>query len=177
MRIFVGLVAAAFACLCAAAAPASAQTAPATSPLRVEADVATSASNGPGVQGAICVSQSVFFPGSTVVFRAIVSDANGTPLSGDQITARGVKVVVTTSEGAQIPLVYEVHPPPSVPSPGRAYYFAAAYHISETHPTGILPWTLTVTDNKGGTVKFTPIGTNPGNGVLQIAAKAAAPAH
>jgi hypothetical protein len=79
---------------------------------------------------------------------------------------------VTTGEGAQIPLVYEIHPPPEIPSPGREYYFAAAYHISDSHPTGMLPWSLTVTDAQGNTVKFKPIGDNPGNGVLQIAAKA-----
>ena len=171
MRIFIGLVLAALAGLWAGAAPALAQSAP--SPLRVVADVVTSAVNGPGAQGAICVTQSVFFPGSTVIFRAVVSDAGGTPLTADQITAQGVKVMVTTGEGAQIPLVYEVHPPPNIPVPVREYYFAAAYHISDSHATGILPWSLTVTDGQGRTVKFKPIGDNPGNGVLQIAAKAA----
>jgi hypothetical protein len=170
MRIFIGIAVAALAGLCAAAAPAAAQTAPNMS---VEADIVTSAANGPGAQGAICVSQSVFFPGSTVIFRAVVADANGTALTGDQLTARGVKVVVTTSEGATIPLVYELHPPPNIPAPARENYFAAAYHISESHPTGMLPWTMTVTDNAGHTLKFKPIGDNPGNGVLQIAAKAA----
>ena len=171
MRILTGLAVAAFAGVCAAT-PAFAQTAPA-SPLRVEADVVSGAANGPAVQGAICVSQSVFFPGNTVVFRAVVSDADGTPLSADQLKARGVKVVVTTGEGATIPLVYEVHPPPNIPAPAREYYFAAAYHISDSHPTGMLPWSLTVTDAQGQSVKFKPIGDTPGNGVLQIAAKAA----
>lgn len=171
MRLFIGLAAAAFAGLCAGAAPAVGQTAPA--PLRVVADVVSSAVNGPAVQGAICVSQSVFFPGNTVIFRAVVSDASGTPLTGDQLSARGVKVVVTTSEGAQIPLVYQIHPPPPIPAPAREYYYAAAYHISLDHPTGMLRWTMTVTDAQGQTVKFMPIGDNPGNGVLQIAAKAA----
>jgi hypothetical protein len=170
MRIFIGIAVAALAGLCAAAAPALAQSAP---DLRVQADVVSSAANGPGVQGAICVSQSVFFPGSTVIFRAVVSDANGNALTGDQLTARGVKVVATTGEGATVPLVYELHPPPNIPAPARENYFAAAYHISDSHPTGMLPWTLTVTDNQGHTLKFKPIGDNPGNGVLQIAAKAA----
>lgn len=176
MRIFVGLAAAALFGLSASVLPAAAQTAPAAGPLRVEGDVVSSAVNGKGVQGQICVSQSVFFPGDTIVFRAIVADANGTPLTADQLKQRGVKVVATTSEGAKIPLVYEQHPPPNIPSPGRAYYFAAAYHISGDHPTGILPWTMVVTDGDGHTVKFTPIGTNDGNGVLQIAAKGGASA-
>lgn len=169
MRIFIGIAVAALAAMCAAA-PALAQTAP---NLNVQADIVTGAVNGPGVQGAICVSQSVFFPGSTVIFRAVVADGSGTPLTGDQLKARGVKVVVTTGEGATIPLVYEVHPPMNIPAPARENYFAAAYHISDSHPTGMLPWSLTVTDNAGHTLKFKPIGDNPGNGVLQIAAKAA----
>ena len=173
MRIVSALAVAAFFGLCAQALPAAAQTAPAAAPLRVQADVVTSAVNGKGVQGAICVQQSVFFPGDTVIFRAVVADANGTALTADQVKQRGVQVVVTTGEGAKIPLVYEMHPPEQVPAPVRAYYFAAAYHIAGEHPTGTLPWTMTVTDAAGHTVSFTPIGgAAAGLGALQIAAKA-----
>jgi hypothetical protein len=175
MRIILGLaVAAAFVGLCANALPAQAQTAPAAAPLHVMADVVTGARNGKGVQGAICVQQSVFFPGDWVIFRAVVSDANGTPLTGDQIAQRGVKVSVKTAEGATFPLNYGPHPPPEVPVPQHDNYFVAAYHIAADHPTGNLPWTLTVTDAQNRTLTFNPIGQTAGVAVLQIAAKAAA---
>lgn len=173
MRFFQVLVAAAFLAPCTGVVPAAAQSAPAAAPLRVMADVVTSARNGKGVQGAICVSQSVFAPGDTVIFRALVSDANGTPLTAAQLTQRGVKVIVTTGEGAKIPLVYEQHPPPNVPVPVHEMYFAAAYPLSQTHPTGSLTWTLAVTDSQGHTVTFTPIGQASGQGSLQIVSKAA----
>jgi hypothetical protein len=140
--------------------------------MRVMADVVTSARNGKGVQGAICVAQSVFAPGDIIIFRAQVSDANGTPLNADQLKQRGVKVLVTTGEGAKIPLVYGVHPPPNVPVPLHENYFAATYPVSHDHPTGSLTWTLVVTDGQGRTVGFTPIGQASGNGTLQIVSKA-----
>jgi hypothetical protein len=101
-----------------------------------------------------------------------VSDANGTLLTGDQITQRGVKVVVTTGEGATIPLVYEQHPPPNAPVPKHDLYFAAAYPISHEHPTGTLTWTVTATDSAGHSASFVPIGQAAGVAVLQIVAKA-----
>jgi hypothetical protein len=172
MRIFVSLAAAAFFGLCAGTLPAAAQSAPGAAPLRVSADVVTSARNGKGAQGVLCVQQSVFFPGDWVIFRAQVSDANGVPLTADQIAQRGVKVSVATAEGAKLSLEYGPHPPPNVPVPSHALYFVAPYHIAQEHPTGSLPWTLTVSDNQNHTVTFTPIGQAAGVAVLQIAAKA-----
>ncbi len=123
------------------------------------------------MQGVVCVAQSVFAPGDTIIFRAVVSDAAGVPLTGDQITQRGVKVVVTTGEGANIPLVYQPHPPPNVPVPSHALYFAAAYPVAHEHPTGTLTWTVAATDNAGHTATFAPIGQAAGVAVLQIVAK------
>jgi hypothetical protein len=175
MRNILSLAAAAaFVGLGASALPAQAQTAPATAPLRVAADVVTGARNGKGAQGVICVQQSVFFPGDWVIFRALVSDANGTPLTAEQIAQRGVKVSVKTGEGTTMPLQYGVHPPPDVPVPQHDNYFAAAYHIAADHPTGNLPWTLTVTDAQNHTLTFNPIGQAAGIAILQIAAKAPA---
>ena len=171
MRILTGLAVAAFLGLSASALPASAQSAPGVAPLRINADVVTSARQGKGVQGAVCVTQSVFAPGDTIIFRAVVSDAAGVALTGDQITQRGVKVLVTTGEGARIPLVYQPHPPPNVPVPNHSLYFAAAYPVSHDHPTGTLTWTVSATDNAGHTASFAPIGQEVGVAVLQIVAK------
>ncbi len=171
MRILIGLAVSAFLGLCTGALPASAQSAPGAAALRLNADVVTSARQGKGVQGALCVTQSVFAPGDTIIFRAVVADANGVPLTGEQITQRGVKVVVTTGEGAKVPLVYQPHPPPNVPVPSHALYFAAAYPVSHDHPTGTLTWTAAATDNAGHTAAFAPIGQEVGVAVLQIVAK------
>jgi hypothetical protein len=173
MRYLTGFAAAAFLSLGAHALPAAAQSAPGTVavPLRLNADVVTSARQGKGVQGAICVAQSVFAPGDTIIFRAVVTDANNVPLTQDQLTQRGIKVVVTTGEGATIPLVYEQHPPPNIPVPKHDLYFAAAYPISHEHPTGTLTWTAAVTDNAGHSITFAPIGQVTGVTTLQIVAK------
>ena len=172
MRILTGLAAVAFLSLCASALPAAAQSTTVAVPLRLNADVVTSARQGKGVQGAICVQQSVFAPGDTIIFRAVVTDANNVPLTQDQLTQRGVKVVVTTGEGATIPLVYEQHPPPNIPVPKHDLYFAAAYPISHEHPTGTLTWTAVATDTAGHSITFAPIGQVTGVTVLQIVAKA-----
>jgi hypothetical protein len=171
MRIFTGLAAAALLALSANALPAAAQSAPGAANLRINADVVTSARQGKGVQGVVCVTQSVFAPGDTIIFRAVVTDAAGTPLTAEQITQRGVKVVVTTGEGAKIPLVYIPHPPPNVPVPNHALYFAVAYPVAHDHPTGTLTWTAAATDNAGHTASFAPIGQEVGVAVLQIVAK------
>jgi hypothetical protein len=172
MRILTGIAAVAFVSLCASALPAAAQSSPGAAPLRLNADVVTSARQGKGVQGAICVTQTVFAPGDTIIFRAVVSDENGVQLTEDQLKQRGVKVVVTTGEGAKIPLVYEQHPPPNIPVPKHDLYFAAAYPIAHEHPTGTLTWTAVATDSAGHTVSFVPIGQQTGVTVIQIVAKA-----
>ncbi len=145
-----------------ASAPAMAQTAPA---FRVMADV---------VASQICIPQSIFAPGDTIVFRAEVDDDNGVRITADQIKARGITAVVTLKDGTQVPLRFGIHPPfPNVPATDT--YWGGAYYVKPDHPTGTLPWSLTVSDSSGAKATFTPIGQPAGLSVLTIALKGASP--
>jgi|GEM_PF-1501427 hypothetical protein len=138
---------------------------------RVFADVVTSGVGRPGVQGVPCVAQSVFFPGDTIVFRAVIADGpSGTPLSSADIERLGVQAVVTLSDGSRVPLKFESHPP--VPNaPVHRSYWAGALHTAPDHPTGTLKWTLNITDKAGHHVTFVPLGQDVGAAVLQLAAR------
>lgn len=124
-----------------------------------------------------CVIQQVFNPGDTIVWRADVTDPAGVRVPADKIAALGITAVVSLKDGTKVPLRFGVHPP--VPSaPAHDSYWAGSYHIAADHPTGSLPWTLTVADKAGNTVVFTPIGQSIDASVLTIAQKGApAPAH
>lgn len=170
-----------------AAAASAQQTAPAAAPMvmspsggttgpvyRVTADVVTSGVGPPGVQGVGCVNQTVFFPGDRIVWRAVVADGqSGQPLTQAQIEARGVHVVVTTSDGTKLEMHLHPHPPPPN-APAHSLYWSVSTGIPATHPTGTLKWTVAVSDKDGHGVTFAPIGQDAGITVLTIAAKGAA---
>jgi hypothetical protein len=148
-------------------APAGAQS---TAPFRVVADTVTTGEN-PGVQGVPCVNESIFFPGDSIVFRAVIADgATGAPLSQEQIQSRGITAVVSV-DGRSIPMRFGPHPPPFVQAPKRLPYWSGTLSITTSHPTGTLPWTLTVSDNAGAKTTYTPIGQDAGISVLTIAQK------
>lgn len=140
---------------------------------RVFGDTVTEGSGPPGIQGANCVNQSVFFPGDVIIFRAVITDGpTGKPLMAADAQQRGLKAVVTLSDGTTVPLRIGPHPPfPNAPV--HATYWAAGTHIAPTHPTGTLKWTLLVTDAAGHSTSFTPPGQDAGAAVLTIAQKAA----
>lgn len=186
-RPFVGL-SFAFSLFAGASAVALGQQAPPIAPgstpatmgdaaYRIYADVVTSGIGRPGVQGVNCVNQTVFFPGDDVVFRAVIADGpTGRPLTPADVQRLGLKVAVALSDGKTVPLALGSHPPPPN-APVHKVYWAARTPIAADHPTGTLTWTLTVTDNKGHTTTFAPMGQDAGIAVLTIAQKAAAPAH
>lgn len=163
-----------------AASTASAQTAPApNSPpvmagdqtYRIFADVVTAGAGPVGVQGVGCVNQTVFFPGDTIVFRAVIADGpTGTPLTAADIAQRGVTANVALSDGTQIPLTLKSHPP--VPSGPHNTYWSGSRHIPADHPTGTLKWTLTVTDKAGHSTAFVPMGQDNNATILTLAQKA-----
>jgi hypothetical protein len=171
-------------CVLAAAGVAGAQQAPAVNAppalagdktYRMFADVVTSGVGRPGVQGVGCVSQSVFFPGDTIIFRAVIADgASGTPLSVADVARLGLVATVSLSDGTKVPLHLGSHPPPAV-APAHGTYWAASLSTRSDHPTGTLKWTLTVTDNAGHTVIFEPLGQANGASVLTLAQRAPAP--
>lgn len=138
---------------------------------RVVADTVT-AGNNPGVQGVPCVNETVFFPGQVVVFRAVIADgASGTPLTQADVASRGIEAVVTTSEGRNVPMRFGPHPPPqAVPNaPRRVPYWSGTMPIAKDHPTGSLPWSITVTDKSGQETTYSPIGQDAGVSVLTVA--------
>lgn len=147
--------------------PAGAQS---TASFRIAADTVTNGEN-PGVQGVPCVNESIFFPGDVIVFRAVVLDgATGVPLTQEQIQSRGITAVVSV-DGRSIPMRFGPHPPPFVQAPKRAPYWSGTLSLTTSHPTGTLPWTLTVSDNSGAKTTYTPIGQDAGISVLTVAQK------
>jgi hypothetical protein len=158
-------------CVMALGASAPPATAQAGGGFRIAADTVT-AGNNAGVQGVPCVNETVFFPGDVVVFRAVILDGpSGTPLTQADVASRGVEAIVTTSEGRNIPMRFGLHPPPqAVPNATkRSPYWSGTMPISRDHPTGSLPWSLTVTDKSGQKTTYSPIGQDAGVSVLTIA--------
>lgn len=144
---------------------------------RIYADTVTSGTDKNGMQGAPCVNQTVFFAGGVVVFRAVISDATtGVELTAADIAQRGIKAIVTLSDGTTLPVTMKNHPPPPA-APVHMSYLSGALFIKGDHPTGTLPWTLAVTDSKGNTGTFTPLGQAAGVAVLTIIPKAPAAAR
>jgi hypothetical protein len=138
---------------------------------RIFADVVTAGVGQPGVQGALCVNQTVFFPGDIVVFRAAIADgATGIPLTPVDVQERGLKVVVTLSDGTTVPVTLKTHPPPPN-APRHSTFWSGSTRIPATHPTGTLSWTLTATDRAGNSASFVPLGQDAGTTVLTIAQK------
>ena len=147
--------------LSGALAPLAAQAQSKPLAYRVTADV---------VAAKVCIPRLTFNPGDTVVFRAEVADLSGARLDAAKIKALGLTGVVTLKDGTKIPLSFGVHPPfPNAPATDT--YWAGAYYIKPDHPTGTLPYTVTVTDAAGNVVNFVPIGQANGLSVLTVAEK------
>ncbi|HXP93766.1 MAG TPA: hypothetical protein VN905_09885 [Candidatus Binatia bacterium] len=141
---------------------------------RIAADVVTAGVGRPGVQGANCVNQTVFFPGDTIVFRAVIADGpTGTPLSTADVARLGVQAVVSLSDGSKVTMKLGSHPPPPN-APAHSTFWSGSIGIPASHPTGTLKWTLTATDKAGHAVNFAPMGQDAGTTVLTLAQKAPA---
>jgi len=118
----------------------------------------------------VCVHQSVFAPGDTIIWRAVVQDNDGVPIAAGAIKARGITAIVTLSDGTTFALR-----PPEANAPASQVFWTVPWHVPRLHRTGTLPWTLTVSDRSGGKAVFTPIGQAAGAAVLTIAKKPASP--
>lgn len=124
----------------------------------------TSGIGRPGVQGQNCVTQTVFFPGDEIVFRAVVADGpTGRPLGPADIQRLGLRVTVTLSDGTTLPLHFISQPPNA---PVHMTYWAVRTRIAPDHPTGTLAWKLAVTHGAGHTTAFTPLGAAAGTPVV-----------
>lgn len=119
-------------------------------------------------QGPVCVPNSVFFGGESMVWRAKIFDSStGDELTGGQIQELGITMQVAISDGQSVDLGYKGHPP------GADFdmYFTGHLVIPDDEPTGTLAWTLTATDSLGNTATFEPVGQKAGLGVLTIASR------
>ncbi len=116
----------------------------------------------------VCVHQSVFAPGDKIIWRAEVQDDDGVPVTAAAVKARGIKAIVTLSDGTTFALR-----PPDANAPASEQFWTVPWQVPLHHRTGTLPWTLTVTDRSGGKAVFTPIGQAAGAAVLTIAKKPA----
>lgn len=125
-----------------------------------------------GAQGAVCVPNSVFFPGEKIVFRAVVYDAaTGEELGFDAIAERGITATVKLEGAEDIAMFYPPasEMPPDLPA-GAADYFRGPWPIPQDAPAGMYGWTVEVTDAEGNTAVFTPIGAMIGAGSVTIQA-------
>lgn len=116
----------------------------------------------------VCVHQSVFAPGDKIIWRAEVQDDDGVPITAEQVKTRGITAIVKLSDGT----TFALHPPEAHAPPSQVFW-TVPWQVPVHHRTGTLPWTLTVTDRRGGKTVFTPIGQAAGAAVLTIAKKAA----
>lgn len=130
----------------------------------VQADIVRGAEGAP--KGPVCVANSVFFPGESIVWRAKIFDSTtGQELTADQITELGITISVALGDNQTIDLHYGGHPP----GENLDYYFTNHMVIAADAPIGTLSWTLTATDAQGNTATFEPVGQKAGLGMLTIA--------
>ena len=127
-----------------------------------------------GAMGAVCVPNSVFYPGEKIIFRAVVYDAEtGEELKFEEIQERGIQATVHIEGREDLVMFY---PPPGAdeaegagPPPG-AEYFRGPWPIPLDMPQGMYGWTVSVTDADGNTAEFEPIGAAIGAGSITIQA-------
>lgn len=132
----------------------------------LQADVVRGAVNA---QGAVCVQNSVFYPGEGIVWRVNVMDAaTGKTLTPAQVKAAGLTVAIKVDNGVIKQLEYLPHPPTG---DNQQWFFAGAWQTVEKTPTGTLKWTATARDKAGNTATFSPIGQDMGLAALTIAPK------
>jgi len=131
----------------------------------VQADMVRGAANA---MGAVCVPNSVFFPGEQIVFRAVVYDAaTGQEMRHEDIAARGIEATVHIDDVTAIPMFY---PPVTEGTPPGAYFFRGPFMIRADSTTGMFDWWIDIVDADGNTTTFTPIGRDIGAGQITIQA-------
>ena len=119
--------------------------------------------------GPVCVANSVYQPGETVVWQAEVYQADGGErLTADQIQQLGISLKVAIDNGENVTLYYGGHPPDAAKDK-QEQFWTGAWSIPSDGATGTYTWTLTVSDNQGHTDTFTPIGQGVGLNQLTVA--------
>ncbi len=128
----------------------------------VNADVVRGAKNP---VGPTCVLTPVFKTGEQVVWRAVVYDAaTGAELTPEEVTAKGIKVTAKLENGDSFDMEYGPHPK----DPPQINLFVGAWVIPPVYPSGMLKYSITVTDNAGNTVTWAPIGQDREGGYSSL---------
>lgn len=122
----------------------------------VQADMVRSAE---GAMGEVCVPNSVFHPGESIVWRAYVFDGEtGERVDAAQIEERGLTVTVML-DGEPLEMAYFPHPPGAE---NVEFYWTHAWKIPADQPMGMYTWSVVVRDAAGAEVVFEPIGQGIG---------------
>ena len=119
-------------------------------------------------RGAVCVINSVFYPGEWVIFRTVVVDAaTGEELGHDAIAELGLTATVVVDGVGEIEMFY---PPldPNMPPP--MYFFRGPWPIPADTAMGEYAWNVIVRDAAGNEVTFAPIGQGVGLSSITILA-------
>jgi hypothetical protein len=138
----------------------------ASPPYWIQADIVRGGDGTP--RGPVCVNTGVFLPGEAVVWRALVYEtAAGQALSPSEVRARGVQAVVHLQNGLTIPLRYGTHPP-DPKAPVHETYWSAQWVIPPDTPPQRITWEIVVTDARGASVTYTPLGQTAGLALLTV---------
>lgn len=131
----------------------------------VQADMVRGAQ---GAMGAVCVINSVFYPGEWIIFRTVVVDAaTGEELRHEAIAELGLEAKVVIDGVAEIPMFY---PPADANTPPDMYFFRGPWTIPADFAMGEYRWNVVVSDAAGNEVTFAPIGQGVGLSSITILA-------
>lgn len=122
-----------------------------------------------GAMGAVCVINSVFYPGEWIIFRTIVVDAaTGEELRHEAIAELGLQAKVVIDGVTEIDMFY---PPEDAAMPPDMYFFRGPWTIPDDFAMGEYRWNVIVSDAAGNEVTFAPIGQAVGLSAITILAQ------
>lgn len=117
-------------------------------------------------QGAVCVANTLFFPGEWVIFRTVVTDAaTGEEIGHEEIEARGITAKVIVDGVGEIEMFY---PPLEAGTPPAMYFFRGPWPIPADFAMGDYRWNVEVSDAEGNVATFAPIGQAVGMGSITV---------
>lgn len=122
-----------------------------------------------GAMGAVCVINSVFYPGEWIIFRTVVVDAaTGEELGHDAIAELGLQAKVVIDGVADIDMFF---PPADAAMPPDMYFFRGPWTVPDDLAMGEYRWNVIVSDAAGNEVTFAPIGQGVGLSSITILAQ------
>jgi hypothetical protein len=122
-----------------------------------------------GAMGAVCVINSVFYPGEQIIFRSVVVDAaTGEELRHEAIETLGLHATVVIDGVAEFDMFY---PPVDDTMPPDLYFYRGPWVVPAELPMGEYRWNVIVSDAAGNEVTFAPIGQGVGLSSITILAQ------